>query len=296
MAKRGRGKRNKWGLRLCIILLTVGFLIPAPTPALAVYWDLAIGCTILGLLATPVIGYGIYENLPSRRDQPRLMNGEFYAGGFLGAAFTPSQTLQYLSGVTLNGGPNGSGPAGFAGSAKLYNNQFANSLTGGVKFGYFTHAVPYLGLEVESCVNNSYVNRRTLSMSPPIQGFNRAAVPNDFWIDWTTALHIVGRYGFLPDQEVPFGRLQPYVGIGPAFIVLYEEVDSAKNFGVDVMAGVRYMIATHVSAFVEYKFNYQWAAEIEDHPFYLPNGTVGRNMATLDFANHKIVAGIAYHW
>ena len=69
----------------------------------------------------------------------------------------------------------------------------------------------------------------------------------------------------------------------PAFIVLYEEVDSAKNFGIDVMAGIRYMITKHISAFVEYKFNYQWAVEIEAHAFYLPNGTEGRGTATLDF-------------
>ena len=169
-------------------------------------------------------------------------------------------------------------------------------MTGGLKLGYFTHTVPYLGLEVESMVNNSYVNRRTLSTSRPIQGFNQAAVPNDFWVNWTTALHIVGRYGFFPDKEVPFGRLQPYVGIGPAFIVLYEEVDSAKNFGIDVMAGLRYMFTKHIGAFVEYKFNHQWAVEIESHPFYLPNGTEGRGMATLDFDCHKVVAGVAYHW
>jgi len=154
MTRRGKGARSKCYLGLVIALITVGFLLPAP--ALALNVDLAIGCTILGLLATPVIAYGVYENLPSRRDQPRLMNGEFYVGGYLGAAFTPSQNLQYLSGATLNGGVNGS-----AGSVRLSNNQFANSLTGGLKFGYFFHAVPYLGLEVESCVNNSYVYRRT---------------------------------------------------------------------------------------------------------------------------------------
>ena len=99
-----------------------------------------------------------------------------------------------------------------------------------MKLGYFFHSIPYLGLEAESSVNNSYVNRRSLSTSRPILGYSQAAVPNDFWINWTTALHIVGRYGFLPDQEVPFGRLQPYVGIGPAVIVLYEEVDSAQEF------------------------------------------------------------------
>jgi opacity protein-like surface antigen len=261
---RGRSHRRKWGLGLVILLLTVGFLIPAPAPVLALNTNLAIGCTILGLLATPVIAYGVYENLPSRRDQPRLMNGEFYAGGYLGVAFTPSQDLKYPEGFTLN---NLVTPLTSQGPATLFNNKFSNCLTGGLKFGYFTHRIPYLGVEVESGVSNSYVNRRTLSINRPIQGSTLATVPNDFWVNWTTALHLVGRYGFFPDEEVPFGRLQPYVGIGPCFVVLYEEVDSAKNFGIDVMAGVRYMFTKHISAFVEYKYNRQWDVEIEDHAF-----------------------------
>jgi opacity protein-like surface antigen len=290
---RGSSNRRKWGLRFVILLLTVGFLIPTPTPVMALQTDLAIGCTILGLLATPLIAYGVYENLPSRQGKERLLNGEFYAGGFLGVAFTPSQDLKYLSGFSLN---TGGTPITNEGPATLFSNKFNTSLTGGLKLGYFTHTIPYLGWEVESMVNNSYVNRRTLSTSRPIQGYSLASVPNDFWVNWTTALHIVGRYGFLPDKEVPFGRLQPYVGIGPAFIVLYEEVDSAKNFGIDVMAGVRYMFTKHIGGFVEYKYNHQWAVEIEDHPFYLPNGTEGRSMATLDFDCHKVVAGVSYHW
>jgi opacity protein-like surface antigen len=275
-----------------ILLLTLGFLMPAPTPVLALNTNLAIGCTILGLLATPMIAYGVYENLPSRAGKERLLNGEFYAGGFLGAAFTPSQDLSYPDGFILSNGLTRTSQ----GSATLFGNKFNTSLTGGVKFGYFFHGVPYLGLEVESSVNNSYVDRRSLSTSRPIQGYSQAAVPNDFWINWTTALHIVGRYGFLQDKEVPFGRLQPYVGIGPAFIVLYEEVDSAKNFGIDVMAGVRYMFTKHIGAFVEYKYNHQWDVEIESHPFYLPNGAQGRGTAHLDFDCHKVVMGVAYHW
>ena len=61
--------------------------------------DLAIGCTILGLLATPLIVYGVYENAPlATVARSGYLNGEFYAGGYMGAAFTPSQDLQYLNG------------------------------------------------------------------------------------------------------------------------------------------------------------------------------------------------------
>jgi opacity protein-like surface antigen len=160
-------------------------------------------------------------------------------------AFTPSQNLKYLDGFALNTG--GNRPTSES-PTTLFSNKFNNSFTGSVKLGYFTHTVPYLGWEVESMANKSYVVRRTLFVNESIQGFNQAAVPNDFWVNWTTALHIVGRYGFSPDKEVLFGRLQPYVGIGPAFIVLSEEVDSAKNFGIDVMAGIRYMFTKHISA------------------------------------------------
>ena len=293
LLNKGRSNRRQWGLGFVILLLTLGFLVPVPTPALAVFssgdkifWG-AMG--LFSVFGAGAIAYGLWEK--SRPDQPRLLNGEFYAGGFLGVAFTPNQDLRYQDGIVLNQGVNGK-----EGPVTLRNNQFANSLTWGVKLGYFFHSIPYLGLEVESSYNNSYVHRRTLSLNRPIQGMSQATVPNDFWINWTTALHIVGRYGFLPDKEVPFGRLQPYVGIGPSVIVLYEEVDSGKNFSFDVMAGLRYMITKNISSFVEYKYNHQREADIDAHPFYLPNGTEGRGMTYLGFDVHKIVTGLAYHW
>jgi opacity protein-like surface antigen len=278
-------------LGLVIVLLTVGFLLPAP--ALALNTDLAIGCTILGVIATPLIAYGIWKNLPQNQGKPSLFKGEFYVGAFMGAAITPSQDLRYPDGITLNPG---NGQVTTQGPVTLFSNKFQPSPVGGVKFGYFTHRIPYLGLEVETDVNRSNVRRNTLTLSRSINGSTVATVPADKWMNWTTALHIVGRYGFLPDKEVPFGRLQPYVGLGPAFVVNYEDVDSAKNFGIDTMAGVSYMLTKQVSTFVEYKFTHVWDAEIESHAFYLPDGTVGRGTAHLDYTSHKIVLGVAYHF
>jgi opacity protein-like surface antigen len=292
MGRREKRACRRWAVGLVIVLLTLGLLMPAPTPALAANRDLAVGCAILGLLATPLIGYGVWRNLPQNRGREGYLNGEWYAGGFMGASITPNQDLRYADGFSLNPG---NGPVTRQGPATLLSNRFANSLVGGLKLGYFTQTIPYLGLEVESMVNNSYIDSRPLSTNRPIQGASVVAIPNDFMVNWTTVLHIMGRYGFLPDGEVPFGRLKPYAGIGPAFIVLYDERDSAKNFGLDLLAGLRYMITKHISTFVEYKFNYQWDVGLESHIFYLPNGTVGRETANFGFACHKIVAGLAYH-
>jgi opacity protein-like surface antigen len=289
----GSGRRRTWGLRIVIAVLTVAFLIPAPTPALALNTNLAIGCTILGVLATPLIAYGIWENLPQNQGKERLLKGEFYVGGYMGGVFTPSQTLNYNEGIRLNNGTTQSRE----GSVTLNGNNFRPGVVGGFKFGYFCNRVPYVGLEVETSVDKS--SRRpneSASANRPIQGFTKVSLHNDNWINWTTALHIVGRYGFMKDQDVPFGRLQPYLGVGPAFVVNYEEIDSAKNFGIDMMAGVRYMMLKNVSAFVEYKFTHIWNAEFEDHYFFLPNSTVVRGTATMDYTSHKWVLGVAYHF
>jgi hypothetical protein len=196
MVRRGRGKRRVWGRRYIIILISIGFLLPAPTPGLA--WSkgsnaLAIGSGMLAAFGLPLIAYGVYENLPSRRGKERFLNGEFYAGGYLGAAFTPDQDLRNPDGISLN---NGITRLTSEGSVTLFNNQFNTSLVGGIKFGYFFHTILFLGLEAESSYNNSSVNRQHLATSRPIQGYTVVTVPQDSWVNWTNAIHIVGRYGF----------------------------------------------------------------------------------------------------
>jgi opacity protein-like surface antigen len=102
--------------------------------------------------------------------------------------------------------------------------------------------------------------------------------PGDFKSEGTVAtwsFMFAARYGFLPDSEVPFGRLQPYVAVGPAVmfstmqpkITVFnanQNVVSAVNPGsqgsVDIAlavdAGLRYMCLKNVSIDLSFKYRY----------------------------------------
>jgi opacity protein-like surface antigen len=252
----------------------------------------AVGATIAGLVFVPLIAYGIYRNLPSQQGKPEtIFPGEFYVGAYMGASFAPNQDLRYESGAAINNGATITGVNPFT----AFSSKFQTGVVGGLRFGYFFKTCPYIGLEADMNFSPNRIKSQMVTVSPAVQGQNQVQLPNNDWVNWTTAGHIVARYGFLKDGDVPFGRLQPYVGVGPALVVMYDRVDSAKNLAIDVMVGLRYMMLKNVSAYVEYKYNHQFDAEMEGHNFFV-NGAQGMGKATLNYDLHRIVAGVAYHF
>jgi opacity protein-like surface antigen len=279
-------KRRKWYVGILIALLTIGLVLPTATPGLASVASHSPGTifaytTIWSLLISIPIGYGIWE-VTANRDNPRYFNGEFYAGVFGGAGFYPSQELRF--GTPSNG-------------LSVRSMKFDPSVAGGMKIGYFFNSCKFLGLEYEQGVSLSPVRRQNVTLSPPFAGSNKAVLPSDNWLNFYPALHLVGRLGFLPDQELSFGRLQPYVGFGPIllFNASRESGATSVNWGLDVMAGVRYMVLKNVSAFLEYKYTHVWDADLLSQPLLTPNLNTEGN-AVYNFGSHKVVVGMAYHF
>ena len=280
-------KRNRkyrlWPLILIVAVSWLAFVSPKPASASSGDTLVVTAVPIGSVLVLGAASYLLYKNRFSQPDDAKGRMGykgpgEFFIGGFFGGAFVPGTDWTYaIAGQNITS----------------RNMTIDPGVTGGIKLGYFLDSCPYFGVEAEGSIGNQPQPSQTVSLNPPVRGVvTTGRVTNQTLLVWTMALHLVGRYGFLPDQEVPFGRLQPYVGIGPGLVVLYGEADSAKNFGLELEAGLRYMFTKHLGGFLEYKFSKQWAVELESQQMAnLPAST-----ATFDFARHQVVAGLAYHF
>ena len=280
-----RNRKNRlWPLILIVAISWLAFVFPKPASAMSSGDTLVVTAVPIGsVLVVGAASYLLYKN---RFTQPADAKGslgykgpgEFFVGGFFGGSFVPGTDWTYR----------------IAGQDSTARNMAIDpGVTGGIKLGYFLDSCPYLGVEAEGSIGNQPQPSQTVSLNPPVGGVVATGrVTSQNLLVWTMALHLVGRYGFLPDQEVPFGRLQPYVGIGPGLVMLYAEADSAKNFGLEVEAGLRYMFTKHLGGFLEYKFSKQWAVELESQQLAnLPAST-----ATFDFVRHQVVVGLAYHF
>lgn len=293
-------KTRIWGRIVVIAVLVAALTMPGPQPAQAASDGAtytAVATWTAGIVGGALLGYIAWRSRPGSPnpiDWSLRGPGGFYVGGFTGASFVPNSDWHYR--------PDSQLPLPYSVTAQSV--RWSTSMLGGLKVGYFFHKFPYLGLDGEFNYTRNSIPEQNVTIKPPLPNTNRipgssARVPSQNLSIFTFALHIVGRYGFLKDEEVPFGRLQPYVGIGPGFSIIYGEVDAAKNFGIDTMAGVRIMFRKNLSGFVEYKFNHQFDVELEHSKLKQLSGSGAyeqRGQATFDFTMHQILVGLCVHF
>jgi outer membrane protein W len=157
---------------------------------------------------------------------------------------------------------------------------------------------------------------------------NQAGQINTEGMIATWAFMFAGRYGFFPDSEVPFGRLQPYVGVGPAvfFTSMKPKLNTqfintaitpvggvhmspgnqgSTTIGLAVDTGLRFMALKNVSIDLSFKYrytqaNYDFAGQDTSGINVAGNPTLLSNAATFKLEPHYNLfsgqLGVAYHF
>ena len=271
---------------LTIALLTLG---GANKPALAGFhpkldqqniagWSLALG-------ALSLAGYYMYKNSPAEQAKGYRENlgpGEWYVSGYLGYSYLPPMDWK----IAPNGTSTELGP-----SAKMV---YRPGVQGGLKFGRYLDSHPWFGIEGETNLSRNIIPGPQGRILPALPGLPPQVLKgDDYFLIWAMQVNLLARYGFFKDKEVTFGRLQPYIGIGPGFEVAYGTYDSAKNFAIEALGGVRYKFNDKLSLFLEYKFSYQFKVEYQDVHF---NGDTSDKTFIFNFPHHRFVLGVSYHF
>lgn len=238
----------------------------------------------VGSIGFSALAYYIWKNSPAERAKgypESLGPGEWYVAAYTGASYLPSQDWNFLYATPQLQG------------RVLKNMVYQPGVIGGIKFGRYFDTLPWLGVEIETNFSRHAIRRQQVSLSPPLPGGPASLTyPFDRFYIWDMQLNLLARYGFFKDKEVTFGRLQPYIGIGPGFEVLYGETDSAKNFAIEALAGLKYMVTEKIGVFCEYKFSYQFDVEYEQVRI---NGSPEVRMS-FNVPHHRFVLGVSYHF
>jgi opacity protein-like surface antigen len=259
-----------------------------------------IGTMLWGTAAFSSIAYFMYKNSPAQRAKgypEELGPGEWYLAGYTGLSYLPPANWKFSSSfpspLSTDTGLPLAGPGLYAGRTAK-NITYEPGMVGGIKFGRYLDSYPWFGWELEGSFSRNRLRGDQGTISPPAPvGPVNLLGGSDWFMIWALQSNLLARYGLLKDKEVTFGRLQPYVGIGPTYEIIYGRVDSAKNFGIGTMAGVRYLVTPKIGVFCEYKFSYQFAVEYQQvlASKYGYGGTM-----TFDVPHHRFVIGVSYHF
>lgn len=254
---------------------------------------------------------------------PPVCRAEMYVEGYLGGAMAPAQDMNFSNPTicsTLTRITHGT-PGEFDNPFVIGGGKVGMWL---VKEGWMKDWLPccneqewmkYFGFYVDLNYQNLDFKRRT-GVSIDNLGFKSR---NIFWSEgnaFTVAFMFAGRYGFLQDAEVPFGRLQPYLGLGPALMITSQDpamvIDpegirkgpfhAAPNgktettFGLEIEPGIRWMLLKNVS--IDFSFKYRYANPSFTFGFHPDNKFVSPGTMKLDPEYNLLSAqlGIAFHF
>jgi opacity protein-like surface antigen len=169
---------------------------------------------------------------------------------------------------------------GGAGASDFYSNEshlsasVSPAVIAGLKLGTWFVPTGFLGYQYPDWMKylGFYTDFSFQRLNVPQQLLGPVDIKSEGTVA-TWAFMFAARYGLLADSEVPFGRLQPYVAVGPAVMFSTRDVKFSTTLGrlpnvvslgsrssVDIAlaveAGLRYMMLKNVSLDATFKYRF----------------------------------------
>lgn len=157
--------------------------------------------------------------------------------------------------------------------------------------------IKYFGLALDISYHPLNWPNQSVYVVPPNTKFN---IAND-GMAINAAFLISLRYGFRPDAEVPFGRWQPYVEVGPWVFFAKTHLNIGRDFrsqeadiGIAVGSGIRYMVRKNISLDLGFRYRYVPShVNVDDSIFNNARHDI-RMKVYYSFFN--VIFGAAYHF
>jgi opacity protein-like surface antigen len=167
--------------------------------------------------------------------------------------------------------------------------------TVGGRIGYWFESLPFLGLGLDGFYFSLPVPAQTIDSTVNVSGkiFNkpisttssgRVHLPSFELPSAGFSPQLMLRWPLFTSNDLPKGRLQPYVGVGPAWAVTIDTDKAALILGGLVRGGASFQLFSHLSLFAEYRYSFFPDFELRDKS--------GLHFTT-DLNTHNVVGGIS---
>ena len=187
---------------------------------------------------------------------PLVAAAEMWVGGQIGGNFVNDTDIDITSG---------------ANRLNLHSVKIQPSVIGGLQIGYnfvkegflgynYPDWMKYFSFAIDFTYNRLDINSQEVNGVFNGVPFTRLRLPKIEGYAATLGFLFIGKYGFLPDSEVPFGRLVPYLGVGPA--ILFSGINgmgvekSSTDICLLVESGLKYYALKNVSLDAAFRYRY----------------------------------------
>jgi opacity protein-like surface antigen len=218
-------------------------------------------------------------------------SAEWFADIFAGLSFTRDHDVK-LNDV-------GIGPGTYQ------DVEFDRSLSWGGRVGHYFDALPFLGLAADFFRYYPDIGGQSVQLRgcffPGGCGTGRGGIGRFEIQTAAISVDLMLRLPLLKSADAPWGRLQPYLAVGPPLFITTVTPRNTRNFrnhdddtdlsiGYKLAGGVAFQIYKNLALFGEYRFTHV-SPEVE-----LRDANVGRTTWRTDLDTHSALIGLSARW